>query len=96
MIDKLSTHTRAHKAKVVFDAGIATEENLTLIQEKGYNYLCVSRTRLKNYTVVKDRDSVVMETKSKQKVHLKAVQTQSNTDYYLAVKVKPKHSRKVA
>ena len=90
MIDKLSTHTCAHKATVVLDAGIATEENLTLIQEKGYNYLCVSRTRLKNYTVVKDRDSVVMETKSKQKVHLKAVQTQSNTDYYLEVKSEAK------
>lgn len=90
MIDKLSTHTCAHKATVVLDAGIATEENLALIQEKGYNYLCVSRTRLKNYTVVKDRDSVVMETKSKQKVHLKAVQTQSNTDYYLEVKSEAK------
>jgi transposase len=90
MIDKLSTHTCAHKATVVLDAGIATEENLTLIQEKGYNYLCVSRTRLKNYTVVKDRDSVVMETKSKQKVHLKAVQTQSKTDYYLEVKSEAK------
>jgi transposase len=90
MIDKLSTHTCAHKATVVLDAGIATKENLTLIQEKGYNYLCVSRTRLKNYTVVKDRDSVVMETKSKQKVHLKAVQTQSNTDYYLEVKSEAK------
>jgi len=90
MIDKLSTHTCAHKATVVLDAGIATEENLTLIQEKGYNYLCVSRSRLKNYTVVKDRDSVVMETKSKQKVHLKAVQTQSNTDYYLEVKSEAK------
>lgn len=65
MIDKLSTHTCAHTATVVLDAGIATEENLALIQEKGCNYLCVSRTRLKNYTVVKDQHSVVMETKSK-------------------------------
>ena len=28
MIDKLSTHTCSHKAVVVMDAGIATEENL--------------------------------------------------------------------
>ena len=50
MIDKLATHTCSHKAVVVLDAGIATKENLELIQKKGFNYLCVSRTRLKNYT----------------------------------------------
>lgn len=31
------------KGLVVIDAGIASEENLKLIKEKGYNYLCVSR-----------------------------------------------------
>ena len=86
MIDKLATHTCSHKAVVVLDAGIATEENLDLIQKKGYNYLCVSRTRLKNYTAVQDRLTVLMETKSKHEIRLKAVQTASNTDYYLEVK----------
>lgn len=86
MIDKLSTHTCSHKAVVVLDAGIATEENLTLIQNKGYNYLCVSRTKLKDYSTVQDRLTVLLETKSKQEVRLKAIQTDSNTDYYLEVK----------
>ena len=86
MIDKLASHTCSHRAVVVLDAGIATEENLALIQKKGYNYLCVSRTRLKNYTAVQERLTVLMETKSKQQVRLKAVQTDSNTDYYLEVK----------
>jgi transposase len=86
MIDKLATHSCSHKAVVVLDAGIATEENLELIQNKGYKYLCVSRTKLKNYTTVQNRLSVIMETKSKQQIRLKAVQTDSNTDYYLEVK----------
>ena len=86
MIDKLSTHTCSHKAVVVLDAGIATEENLQLIQQKGYKYLCVSRTKLKNYTAVQNRLTVIMETKSKQQIRLKAVQTDNNTDYYLEVK----------
>ena len=30
------------KTLVVMDAGIATEDNLLTIKEKGYNYLCVS------------------------------------------------------
>ncbi len=93
MIDKLATHTCSHKAVVVLDAGIATKENLELIQKKGFNYLCVSRTRLKNYTAVPNRLTVLMETKSKQEIRLKAVQTDNETDYYLEVKSNAKAAK---
>ena len=86
MIDKLATHTCSHKTVVVLDAGIATKENLELIQKKGFNYLCVSRTRLKNYTAVQGRLSVLLEIRSKHEIRLKAVQTANDTDYYLEVK----------
>ena len=49
MIDKLSRCTNAQNPVVVMDAGIATEENLEMIRAKGYHYLCVSRTKLKDY-----------------------------------------------
>lgn len=42
-------HTRDIKPIVALDAGIATEDNLGLLKEKGYDYVCVSRTRLKDY-----------------------------------------------
>jgi hypothetical protein len=87
MIDKLALHTcKDRKAVIVLDAGIATEENLKLIEAKGYKYLCVSRSKLKDYQAVQDRLTVLMETKSKQYVRLKAVTTEKNTDYYLEVK----------
>jgi hypothetical protein len=87
MIDKLASHTcKDRKAVIVLDAGIATEENLELIEAKGYKYLCVSRSKLKDYQAVQDRLTVLMETKSKQYVRLKAVSTEKNTDYYLEVK----------
>lgn len=35
------------KIMVVIDAGIATESNLDLLKKRAYNYLCVSRTKLK-------------------------------------------------
>jgi transposase len=41
---------RARKKTIVMDAGIATEDNLALIREKGYGYVCVSRKRLQNYS----------------------------------------------
>ena len=58
MVDKLALKSPANKDKtlVVMDAGIATEENLKLVKEKGYNYLCVSRNKLK--TRVRDKDCV--------------------------------------
>ncbi|HEX8678076.1 MAG TPA: IS1634 family transposase [Segetibacter sp.] len=87
MIDKLAWHTcKEKKAVIVLDAGIATEENLELIAAKGYKYLCVSRSKLKDYKAVQDRLTVLMETKSKQFIRLKAVSTEKNTDYYLEVK----------
>ena len=85
MIEKLSTHTCGHHAVVVLDAGIATEDNLKLIVEKGYKYLCVSRTKLKDYQVVPDRLTVLLDTKSNKTIRLKSVTAQNNTDYYLEV-----------
>lgn len=37
------------KPIVAIDAGIATADNLALLKEKGYDYVCVSRSKLKDY-----------------------------------------------
>jgi len=85
MIDKLSRCTNAQNPVVVIDAGIATEENLEMIRAKGYHYLCVSRSKLKDYQAISGRLTVLLETKSKRNVRLKAVRDNKNTDYYLEV-----------
>jgi len=90
MIEKLAAHTCGPGAVVVLDAGIATDENLKLITEKGYNYLCVSRTKLKDYKLIPDRLTVLMDTRSKQTIRLKSVTTAKSTDYYLEVKSQTK------
>jgi transposase len=41
---------RAKKKTIVMDAGIATEDNLALVREKGHDYVCVSRKRLGDYS----------------------------------------------
>lgn len=85
MIDKLSACSQTKGSVVVLDAGIATEENLALLSKKKYKYLCVSRSKLKDYEVIKGRLTTLLETKSKQQIQLKAVTTPRNTDYYLEV-----------
>ncbi|KUK56901.1 MAG: Transposase, IS4 family [Bacteroidetes bacterium 38_7] len=34
---------------MVIDAGITTDDNLKLLKSEGYKYVCVSRSRLKDY-----------------------------------------------
>ncbi len=85
MIDKLTLQTNSHQPVVVMDAGIATEANLQMVKDKGYHYLCVSRSKLKDYQAVSGRLTVLLETKSKRQVRLKAVTGAGQTDYYMEV-----------
>ena len=93
MIEKLASHTCRGPAVVVLDAGIATEENLKLIEDKGYKYLCVSRTKLKDYQYVPGRLTTLLDTKSGQTIRLRSVTTEKNTDYYLEVKSPSKEKK---
>lgn len=95
MIEKLAFHTCSGPAVMVLDAGIATEENLRLIQSKGYHYLCVSRTRLKEHTYVPDRLTTLLDTKSNKTIRLRSVTTEKNTEYYLEVKSPSKEKKEV-
>lgn len=93
MIEKLASHTCVGPAVVVLDAGIATEENLKLIEAKGYKYLCVSRSKFKDYTPVPDRLTVLLDTKSNKTIRIRSVSSPKNTDYYLEVKSPSKEKK---
>ena len=87
MIGKLriKTSSSAKKALVVIDAGIATDDNLKMILDNGYDYLCVSRSSLKNYHIEAGAASVSLTDNRKQKIELCRVNSDCNTDYYLKV-----------
>lgn len=70
---------------VVIDAGIATEDNLQLLKERGYDYLCVSRARLRDYELSEDRRSVTVLDSRRQKITLREVHTPEDGDWYLEV-----------
>jgi len=98
MIDRLrlATSETAKKALVVIDAGIATDENLELIRAKGYDYLCVSRSNLKEYTIEQGTVPVFVTDKKEQKIELVKVKTALNSDYYLKVKSNAKEKKESA
>jgi hypothetical protein len=70
---RIKTSTAAQKALVVIDAGIATEENLAKILSAGYDYLCVSRSRLKDYEIVAGSQPVTVEDNRRRKIQLQKV-----------------------
>ena len=56
-----------------------------MIIEKGYDYLCVSRSSLKNYKIEAGATTVTVTDNKKQKIELCHVKSYRNTDYYLKV-----------
>ena len=71
---------------IVIDAGITTEDNLDLIKEKGYKYVCVARKKMKDYTIEPDKDKVVQLTDRKRsKVELTIFQPEGHTDTWMEV-----------
>lgn len=75
MVDALRAKARIpdlpeNRTLVCIDAGIATEENLALIKQKGYNYLCVSRSRLSRYEYEEGSPAVTVLDSKKQPIHL--------------------------
>lgn len=85
VLDNLVLNTGQSPKTVVMDAGIATAENLKVIREKGYHYVCVSRERLKDYGYASQGELVEVETKSGKIITLKKVKPANNGSYYYEI-----------
>lgn len=82
---RINTSDSALRATVVIDAGIASEENLTMLEKKGYDYVCVSRTKVKAVEAKANERVIEVETKNKQKITIERVVSEKHTDYFLKV-----------
>lgn len=87
IIDQLSSCTSSAQRKpiVVLDAGIATEDNLKLLREKKFEYMCVSRSNTKKYNVDTTCDPVEITDKKKQPITLQKINVKGSTDNWLRV-----------
>ena len=101
MVDTLNSKTRVpddpkDKVLVCLDAGIATEDNLQRIKEKGYNYLCVSRRRLADYELAPDTKTVTVKDCKNQPIRLTQVKHEENGDYYLEISSRAKELKETS
>jgi transposase len=88
VIDNLSYQTSYSKRKpiVVIDAGIATDKNVAMLKSKGYDYMCVSRSSLKEYQADTSATPVKIMDNKNQPIELLKVKAVDDTDQYLWVR----------
>ena len=53
----------------------------SLYELKGYNYLCVSRSRLTDYEIADDMRTVTVQDSKKQSISLREVKSEDGGDY---------------
>jgi transposase len=76
----------AQPGVVVIDAGIATKDNLKIIRNKGYDYVCVSRQKLKDYRYDDTAgEGCQVRTRSGKSVSLRKIIQSNQTDFVLEV-----------
>lgn len=98
-IEELSicTSSTGRKPMVVMDAGIATEDNLQMLKGQGYDYLCVSRSKLKDYIAVKkDNQPVIITDKRKNPIELLLVEKEGIDDSLLYVRSERKAQKELS
>ena len=62
------------KPLIVIDASFSTVENLTMLKENNFDYLCVTRSKLKNYTVINpDKPKVELQDNRGNKINVEFV-----------------------
>jgi hypothetical protein len=93
---RINTSVTAKKGIVVIDAGIATEENLTMLTLKGFDYICVSRSRLKEYRIDPTGESLEVEDKKHQKIKLQKVISERHNDYFLKIESEGKRQKELS
>ncbi len=88
-IEELSSLTSTTGAKpiVVLDAGISSEENLLMLKSKGYDYLCVTRSKLKDYTLKsQEKGSTKLQDRRGNEIEVCEVEKPGCSDKYLYVR----------
>ena len=85
------TSTTGRKPIVVMDAGIMTDENAAMLKRKGYGYICVTRTKLKNYRQAnKGGGDTVVRDKKGNPISLRLVEKEGCEDTYMYVRSEQK------
>ena len=80
----------------MIDACIATEENLAMLTGNGFDYVCVSRSKIKDYTIDAGTVPITVEDKRKQKIKLQKVVSEKYNDFILKIDSEAKRAKELS
>jgi len=80
-----STSSSGRKPIVVLDAGISSEENLKLLRDQGFDYMCVARSGMNKYQIDTKTEPVTLTDKKNQPMSLQKATVDGLTDNFLLV-----------
>lgn len=85
------------KPLIVMDAGIATEDNLTLLRNDPYNYdyVCVSRSIPKQYEKLSETAKTITDNRG-HKIHLTKISVTQKPDHFLHIKSDQKQLKEIS
>ncbi len=92
LLGQLQAHS-ATAHTLILDAGIATEDNLAMLREQGFKYICVSRTRLKDYQPAGEKDAVTLTDKRGQNIECQMLSADGQPDRWMLVKSQAKAAK---
>ena len=98
-IAELSAQTSQtlRKPIIVMDAGISSEDNLAMLKEKQYDYICVSRSKLKDYQSAKaDGTKTIVYDQRNNPIELEIVKSEGTDDAFLYVRSEQKAIKEVS
>lgn len=95
MITDLERHSNSReKHTIVLDAGVAADDNLAELDSKGYKYVCVSRTRIKDYpSSASNPGKIQLTNRGKSKVSLNIFQAPGYSDSWMYVESEEKRKK---
>jgi hypothetical protein len=81
---------KGEKPVVTMDAGIVKEENLDMLKQEGYDYVCVSRSKPKGYLRVSSKVFFIEDNTGKSTIEIEKVKVNGCEDTFLRVKSQKK------
>jgi transposase len=97
IVTNLRTQTStSRRAAAVIDAGIATDENPGMLTANGFDCVCVSRCKIKDYTIAPGSVPVETEDKRKQEIKLQKVIGEKHGDFFLKTDSEAKGAKEVS
>lgn len=95
IITELSSRTSSQDRNptIVLDAGIATEDNLTLLSTQGFKYMCVSRSSKKKYEIDTTRSPVIIKDNRDQSIQIQKIKVEGSNDTYYRVESEAKRMK---